>query len=60
MTVREDESAMLWDKLAFLAPFALLTTRHQADVAPYAIGTGPNCSPSSTRSRPWPAPSARR
>ncbi|WP_377274475.1 ketopantoate reductase family protein [Peterkaempfera sp. SMS 1(5)a] len=32
VTVREDESAMLWDKLAFLAPFALLTTRHQTDV----------------------------
>ncbi|WP_316746110.1 2-dehydropantoate 2-reductase [Streptomyces sp. MK7] len=31
VTVREDESAMLWDKLAFLAAFALLTTRHQAD-----------------------------
>ncbi|MGW2822480.1 ketopantoate reductase family protein [Streptomyces sp. NPDC001443] len=30
--LREDENAMLWDKLAFLAPFALLTTRHQADV----------------------------
>ncbi|MER5373354.1 2-dehydropantoate 2-reductase [Streptomyces sp. NPDC002553] len=30
--LREDEGAMLWDKLAFLAPFALLTTRHQADV----------------------------
>ncbi|MGV9351283.1 ketopantoate reductase family protein [Streptomyces spiralis] len=32
VTVREDENAMLWDKLAFLAAFALLTTRHQADV----------------------------
>ncbi|MFG3250328.1 ketopantoate reductase family protein [Streptomyces sp. NPDC048187] len=32
VTARADESAMLWDKLAFLAPFALLTTRHQADV----------------------------
>ncbi|MER5978512.1 2-dehydropantoate 2-reductase [Streptomyces sp. NPDC001857] len=32
VTLREDEGAMLWDKLAFLAPFALLTTRHQADV----------------------------
>jgi 2-dehydropantoate 2-reductase len=32
VTLREDESAMLWDKLAFLAPFALLTTRHQTDV----------------------------
>ncbi|MFF9819727.1 ketopantoate reductase family protein [Streptomyces sp. NPDC014006] len=31
VTVREDENAMLWDKLAFLAAFALLTTRHQAD-----------------------------
>ncbi|WP_441245090.1 ketopantoate reductase family protein [Kitasatospora sp. McL0602] len=30
--LRTDETAMLWDKLAFLAPFALLTTRHQADV----------------------------
>jgi 2-dehydropantoate 2-reductase len=26
VTVRDDETAMLWDKLAFLAPFALLTT----------------------------------
>ncbi|MFJ9737188.1 ketopantoate reductase family protein [Streptomyces sp. NPDC101166] len=32
VTVREDEGVMLWDKLAFLAPFALLTTRHQADI----------------------------
>lgn len=32
VTVREDENAMLWDKLAFLAAFALLTTRHRADV----------------------------
>ncbi|MEU0600673.1 2-dehydropantoate 2-reductase [Streptomyces sp. NPDC006393] len=31
VTVREDESAMLWDKLAFLAAFALLTTRHHTD-----------------------------
>ncbi|MCD0484828.1 2-dehydropantoate 2-reductase [Streptacidiphilus sp. ASG 303] len=30
VTLRTDETAMLWDKLAFLAPFALLTTRHQA------------------------------
>ncbi|MGP3952587.1 ketopantoate reductase family protein [Streptomyces sp. 7N604] len=26
--VRDDEAAMLWDKLAFLAPMALLTTRY--------------------------------
>ncbi|TDT42100.1 2-dehydropantoate 2-reductase [Streptomyces sp. BK208] len=32
VTVRANESAMLWDKLAFLAPFALLTTRHRTDV----------------------------
>ncbi|MEU9519646.1 2-dehydropantoate 2-reductase [Streptomyces sp. NPDC048224] len=32
VTARANESAMLWDKLAFLAPFALLTTRHQTDV----------------------------
>jgi 2-dehydropantoate 2-reductase len=32
VTEREDESAMLWDKLAFLAPFALLTTHHRTDV----------------------------
>jgi 2-dehydropantoate 2-reductase len=32
VTLRSDETAMLWDKLAFLAPFALLTTRHRADV----------------------------
>lgn len=30
--VREDETALLWDKLTFLAPFALLTTRHAAPV----------------------------
>ncbi|MFD4987596.1 ketopantoate reductase family protein [Streptomyces sp. NPDC058374] len=30
--VHEDETALLWDKLAFLAPFALLTTRHAAPV----------------------------
>ncbi|WP_269858917.1 ketopantoate reductase family protein [Streptomyces sp. RPT161] len=34
VTLRPDEGAMLWDKLAFLAPFALLTTRYQA-----AVGT---------------------
>ncbi|MET8626858.1 2-dehydropantoate 2-reductase [Kitasatospora sp. NPDC004669] len=28
VTLREDETAMLWSKLSFLAPFALLTTRH--------------------------------
>ncbi|MFF9126063.1 ketopantoate reductase family protein [Streptomyces sp. NPDC014889] len=32
--VAESETAVLWAKLAFLAPFALLTTRHDA-----AIGT---------------------
>ncbi|GAA3907001.1 ketopantoate reductase family protein [Streptomyces gulbargensis] len=32
VTLRADESAMLWDKLCFLAPFALLTTRHRATV----------------------------
>ncbi|MEV7602289.1 2-dehydropantoate 2-reductase [Kitasatospora sp. NPDC089797] len=31
VTLCEDETAMLWSKLAFLAPFALLTTRY-ADV----------------------------
>ncbi|MEU7141424.1 2-dehydropantoate 2-reductase [Nocardia sp. NPDC046473] len=29
---RDDESAMLWGKLFFLAPFALLTTHHQCSV----------------------------
>ncbi|MGW4694314.1 ketopantoate reductase family protein [Kitasatospora cineracea] len=29
--LRDDENAVLWDKLSFLAPFALLTTRHRAD-----------------------------
>ncbi|MFD8704779.1 ketopantoate reductase family protein [Kitasatospora sp. NPDC059648] len=28
VALREDETAMLWSKLSFLAPFALLTTRH--------------------------------
>ncbi|MFD0337253.1 ketopantoate reductase family protein [Streptomyces sp. NPDC127117] len=32
VTLRTDETAMLWDKLAFLAPFALLTTRHRSNV----------------------------
>ena len=32
VTLRDDETVVLWDKLAFLAPFALLTTRYQADV----------------------------
>ncbi|WP_309053316.1 2-dehydropantoate 2-reductase [Streptomyces sp.] len=32
VNLRTDESAMLWDKLSFLAPFALLTTRHRAPV----------------------------
>jgi 2-dehydropantoate 2-reductase len=30
VTVRDDETAMLWDKLAFLAPLALLTTHADA------------------------------
>lgn len=30
VTVRDDETALLWDKLAFLAPLALLTTYHEA------------------------------
>lgn len=29
--VREDEAAMLWDKLSFLAPLALLTTHERGD-----------------------------
>lgn len=32
VTVRDDETALLWDKLAFLAPFALLTTNAGAPV----------------------------
>ncbi|MFI1168894.1 ketopantoate reductase family protein [Streptomyces sp. NPDC020801] len=32
VALRDDETAMLWDKLAFLAPFALLTTCHRTDV----------------------------
>lgn len=30
VTVRDDETTMLWDKLAFLAALALLTTRYEA------------------------------
>jgi 2-dehydropantoate 2-reductase len=30
VTVRDDETALLWDKLAFLAPLALLTTHAEA------------------------------
>ncbi|NJP46016.1 ketopantoate reductase family protein [Actinacidiphila epipremni] len=32
VAVRDDETAMLWDKLCFLAPFALLTTRHRTAI----------------------------
>lgn len=32
VTLRTDETAVIWDKLAFLAPFALLTTRYRADL----------------------------
>jgi 2-dehydropantoate 2-reductase len=32
VTVRDDETTMLWDKLAFLATLALLTTRYEATV----------------------------
>jgi 2-dehydropantoate 2-reductase len=32
VTVRDDETALLWDKVAFLAPFALLTTHAGAPV----------------------------
>ncbi len=32
VTVRDDEAALLWDKLAFLAPLALLTTHAAAPV----------------------------
>ncbi|SMF11001.1 ketopantoate reductase family protein [Cellulosimicrobium composti] len=31
-TVHADETALLWSKLAFLAPFALLTTAHRATI----------------------------
>ncbi|MEU6477410.1 2-dehydropantoate 2-reductase [Streptomyces sp. NPDC047017] len=31
VTLRDDETPMLWDKLSFLAPLALLTTRYRAD-----------------------------
>jgi 2-dehydropantoate 2-reductase len=34
VTVRDSETALLWDKLAFLAPFALLTTHAAAPVGP--------------------------
>src|SRR5258707_627981 len=29
--VRDDETSMLWDKLSFLAPLALMTTHERAD-----------------------------
>ncbi|MFJ8478099.1 ketopantoate reductase family protein [Kitasatospora sp. NPDC094011] len=32
VTLREDETAMLWSKLSFLAPFALLTTRYADEI----------------------------
>jgi 2-dehydropantoate 2-reductase len=32
VTVRDDETAMLWDKLSFLAPLALLTTHERANL----------------------------
>ncbi|MEV8509982.1 ketopantoate reductase C-terminal domain-containing protein [Actinoplanes sp. NPDC051475] len=32
--MREDPVAMLWDKLAFLAPFALATARRDAPIGP--------------------------
>lgn len=32
VTLRDDETAMLWSKLSFLAPFALLTTRHASGI----------------------------
>ncbi|MEV7185989.1 2-dehydropantoate 2-reductase [Kitasatospora sp. NPDC093102] len=32
VTLCEDETAMLWSKLSFLAPFALLTTRHASGI----------------------------
>ncbi|MBD0669330.1 ketopantoate reductase family protein [Streptomyces sp. CBMA156] len=32
VTLRADETAMLWSKLSFLAPFALLTTRHASAI----------------------------
>jgi 2-dehydropantoate 2-reductase len=32
VTVRDDEESMLWDKLAILAPMALLTTHERANV----------------------------
>ncbi|MFE7588491.1 ketopantoate reductase family protein [Kitasatospora sp. NPDC057512] len=32
VALREDETAMLWSKLSFLAPFALLTTRHASGI----------------------------
>ena len=32
VSVRDDEAAMLWDKLSFLAPLALLTTHERANL----------------------------
>ncbi|MFF4921465.1 ketopantoate reductase family protein [Kitasatospora sp. NPDC001261] len=32
VALREEETAMLWSKLSFLAPFALLTTRHASGI----------------------------
>ncbi|SOB78929.1 ketopantoate reductase family protein [Streptomyces sp. 1331.2] len=32
VALNEDETAMLWGKLSFLAPFALLTTRHASEI----------------------------
>ncbi|MER7580702.1 2-dehydropantoate 2-reductase [Kitasatospora sp. NPDC097691] len=36
--VIEDEPTVLWGKLAFLAPFALLTTRHGLPIGPIRTG----------------------
>jgi 2-dehydropantoate 2-reductase len=38
VAVRDDEAGMLWDKLAFLAPFALLTTQAGAPVGAVRSG----------------------
>jgi hypothetical protein len=52
--VREDELQMLWDKLALLAPLALLTTHARANVAA-RFGPADVTMPSrsSPRSRLW-------
>ena len=59
VTVRDDETALLWDKLAFLAPLALLTTHAGAPAGVVRERAAGRPGSGDRRGRPrWPGPPA--